>query len=196
MLINIFGLISLLDLVSAKNIFYTSCKDIDNKDDCINEYGCGWCNVSNSNNLTYSYTNICREIDICPVNKSDAECVTDYKYYDSLNCFMFSIFAWIIIILGLLCQIACISALIYNSGLCSEDNNKRRIGLISLFCAMFITGMVILFQNTHLFTNYFFVMFIICILLILLNITQRIRKRNITRYELLANDDSYSINKR
>lgn len=197
--IGVLGLGNLINSVSGRNIFYTSCKDLDNVNDCIDEYGCGWCNTTIYNNFSTTHKNICREIDTCPTNTSDTKCIIEDKYYYSFNCFMYSFLTWVIIILALLCQVGCIFALAHSSGLFSDDNRKRKIGLFSLIFAVFITGMVLLFQDSYIFTNYFFVMFFILVFVVIINIYFKIRYRSMkNRYELVSNeyDTSYSINKR
>ena len=69
--IGVLGLGNLINFVDGRNVFYTSCKDLDNLNDCIDEYGCGWCNTTFYNNFSKTYKSICREIDTCPTNTSE-----------------------------------------------------------------------------------------------------------------------------
>lgn len=157
-MIKIFLICLLFNFSNADFLFETNCKNNNNLNDCINDFGCGWCNVTkinkNISNNTVYYTekviNTCNQIHFCPLNANNS-CIIKNNYYYNFNCFLSYFILYIFFIFGyLLIWIFFIYAL-------NISNSYKNI--YKLFMGFLIlTGFIFLFYDSLVFSIYFFLL--------------------------------------
>ena len=150
-------LYSFLQVTESSFLFYDSCKDYKNVDDCVKEYGCGWCNITDSKNYdnnTIVFKEVCSEINICPTNNSDYDCIVKSDYYYNFNCFLFSVISWILYLCAIFFICLCFFACFHHCGLINTNDRKRFIGPVFIL-TIFAVSIVLLCNNAIIFSGFF-----------------------------------------
>ena len=89
MFLLLLSLIGLLDNVSGKSLdfsIHSRCDFPNTRDECLNKFGCMWCNNTNDTYLLGNNTDgYCRNFDICNLNESNYPGCEAPNYYNECN---------------------------------------------------------------------------------------------------------------
>lgn len=174
-------LYSFFDLTTSSFLFYDPCKNLNNIDRCINEYGCGWCNITNihQNNTSFiqEYSQSCKEINICPVNNSDVNCIIKETEYHKINCFLFSIISWFLYLCAILFLCACFISCFSYCGLVNVNEKKGMIGPVFVL-TIFTVSIVLLCSDAFVFSGFFLTMFVLSFIFFMFFTYKFIRYKN------------------
>ena len=168
LLFSLFNLLNTLSNTSAS--FYSDCKKNDNINNCIEHTFCGWCNSSNTKNISYNISS-CEYVNNIVFDK-DRNCIYN-KHYKSMIIIVNAIITLSLIFIFFMSMLYIInvSSLILNKYFESSilnsksKNNEKSIILTIITSLIFIPAIILLFTNSDVFIIYF--MFILILALII-----------------------------
>lgn len=150
-------ILSLIGLVNAKpSIMMDSlCSIYENKDDCLNNWDCMWCNNTLTNN-----TGTCNKFNVCNFNSSSFENCETPNYFFTNECNFLTLLFYTVIITSFLASVCLL--LHTNQRLLTKQNTSYRAINHIQYLLLFL--IVIPFFILFYFDNRFFYYYLISII--------------------------------
>jgi hypothetical protein len=166
MFILLISLLSFVNTISGKSLdvsIRSLCNIPDNRDECLSNFGCMWCN--NTGNIFSVQNNTdgyCRDFDICNFNESEYSGCETSKYYSNNECSFLKLLYYSLLLFGF---VSATSLLLYtNYKLLAKQNidesNINRIqGLLVIL--LLVPFLLLYLYDTIIFYYYLLVMILV-----------------------------------
>ena len=185
-----FLLFNLISITQGSYLINKNCNNHNTLDDCIDNFGCGWCNETDLD--TEKEVSLCTQVAICPLKiHENSTCYINEKYYNGYNCFLNNFIIYSLYICGfILIFTICYISIIYSyfGYLTRRDLTTRQSKfLIFLYCFLILLGISILLLNDFIFSNIISVLIFLIILTLIIFFFAKVLKKN-NKYEYQIND--------
>jgi hypothetical protein len=137
--------------------------EFNQKNSCLNNYYCSWCNVSYITNGTYVYEEKCKIADVCENNFNSSSLCLYNKHYEGV-CNFYSLLINVLILFVLFGSTYSILYSIITS-LSYENKSKQMSYSIIIGFLINIPAFILWFTNSHYFIFYVFFLILISFLL-------------------------------